>query len=79
MSDPKNNEGEFFAEIHFFDIDLKTGKVHRDEFGEELIGHYYQLIEQETDEALSFLTGPYNSEDEAEQAAQKAFSSGDYI
>ncbi len=78
MSDPKDNEGKCFAEIHFFDKDLKTGEVQVDEVGEELIGHYYQLIEESTDIPISDLVGPYCSNEEAENAAQKAFSEEDY-
>ena len=78
MSDPKKlGNNKCFANIHHFDKDLETGDVHTDEFGEDLIGHYYQLFEAE-DEPLSNLVGPYGSDAEAEEAAEKAFKVGDY-
>ena len=78
MNDPKDDEGKCFAEIHHFDKDLDTGAVQVDEYGEELIGHYYQLFEESTDEPISNLVGPYGSGSEAEEAAQMAFNTGDY-
>lgn len=64
------------AEIHHFYPDPKTGETYRDEHGEPIIGFFWQIKDGE--EELSALVGPYASHDEAEEAANKAYSNGTY-
>jgi hypothetical protein len=65
------------AEIHHFYPHPVTGTLYFDEEGDPFLGYYFQLISA-TGHDLSGLTGPYSSAEEAEQASQRAWETGDF-
>ena len=66
-----------FARIFEFFIDSATGEPNYDEEGEPMIGHYYQIID-ENENPISQLMGPYSSDDEAANACVKAWDNKSY-
>ena len=61
------------AKIHHF----FNGSSYRDDLGEEARGWYFQVIDN-SGLPLTHLIGPYGSSDEAEEACEKAWATGDW-
>ena len=57
------------AQIHHYDYDIKETNPHVDDYGEELLGYYYQLFD-DNNKPLTNLMGPYSTKDEVEAASK---------
>jgi hypothetical protein len=63
------------ALIHSFEV--SDTPPYFDDEGDQLLGSYYQFI-NEDDEPISDLIGPYRTHKDAEKAAQRAYTIGDF-
>lgn len=68
---------EPYATIHQFGPHPLTGMVEYDDDGDAIIGWYYQFHHADNS-PMTELMGPYNTNTEAEAAAQKAWLNNDY-
>ena len=73
----KNAKTKIVAKIHHFFIDPETGEPQYDEENFPMIGHYFQLEDQDS-KPICELTGPYNSDEEAANACVRAWKTKTY-
>ena len=65
------------ASIHHYFPHPETGHIDYDEEGDPIMGWYFQVIDN-NGLPLTHLIGPYGSSDEAEEACEKAWATGDW-
>ena len=63
--------------IHHFFPHPDTGELQKDDYGDDLLGFYYQLVDDD-EKPLCDMMGPYPTGEEAAAACDKAWLSNDY-